>query len=46
MFKRSPITAALAVALAASLAACGGSDAGPTSVTPPTPNPTIVDWTP
>ena len=27
-------------------AACGGSDAGPTSVTPPTPNPTIVDWTP
>lgn len=28
------------------VAACGGSDAGPTSVTPPTPNPTIVDWTP
>lgn len=27
-------------------AACGGSDAGPTSVTPPAPNPTIVDWTP
>ena len=28
------------------VAACSGSDAGPAAVTPPTPNATVVTWTP